>query len=175
MGDDEVGQTVTYFEAWARWANGDPSLKDAVLWGMRILWWGRIGKGLAFLSGLVLIVDIIGPERIHDFSKRSAVKVGKYFPLAIGALALATMGLVAVNMVGDSDISRLANGDGPFDEAALLIPPVTIIVAFVIFLLSGGIGNATMRVMKNPKLVAIVRLASLTSFASGFHFDMLAS
>jgi hypothetical protein len=41
------------------------------LWGMPILWWGRIGKLAEFTAGLVVVLDLIGPDRLRAFGLRS--------------------------------------------------------------------------------------------------------
>jgi len=50
--------------AWNSWAHGG-SVADSVLWGMRILWWGRIGKIAEVVSALTVIAEIVGPERLR--------------------------------------------------------------------------------------------------------------
>ena len=51
----------------AAWWNGE-ELKDCVLWGHRILIWGRFGKLAEFIAALVIVIDIIGPERLNRFA-----------------------------------------------------------------------------------------------------------
>ncbi len=37
-----------------------------LIFGIKILWWGRIGKLLQFVSGLVIVTDLIGTDRIRS-------------------------------------------------------------------------------------------------------------
>ncbi|GAA0513773.1 hypothetical protein GCM10009533_10830 [Saccharopolyspora spinosporotrichia] len=37
-----------------------------------ILWWDRAGKGLQFVAGLVVLIDIYGPKRLEALRDRSA-------------------------------------------------------------------------------------------------------
>lgn len=60
---DEVG----LIEAWRRWAQGDLDVKAVQLWGMSILWWGRIGKLTALAAALTIIAEIVGPKRLRAF------------------------------------------------------------------------------------------------------------
>lgn len=39
-----------------------------ILWGLPLFWWARIGKILQFISGLVIVVEIVGVEKVKDFS-----------------------------------------------------------------------------------------------------------
>jgi hypothetical protein len=50
--------------AWSSWLAGHPAGSDS-LWGISIVGWGRAGKLLEFTAGLVILVDVIGPERIR--------------------------------------------------------------------------------------------------------------
>jgi hypothetical protein len=60
---------VSLWQAWALWLSGD-SPHEMYLWGMKILWWGRIGKFVAFAASLTIIADIIGPERLRIFGNK---------------------------------------------------------------------------------------------------------
>ena len=42
-------------------------MADRVLWGLPMLIWARIGKALQFFGALVIVVDIIGPDRLVVF------------------------------------------------------------------------------------------------------------
>jgi hypothetical protein len=57
---------VGLVEAWGKWASGELA-EEALLWGMSILWWGRIGKLTGFAAALAIIAEIIGPERLRAF------------------------------------------------------------------------------------------------------------
>jgi hypothetical protein len=72
---------VTLVQAWGDWAAGKP-IAHAHLWGLNVLWWGRIGKLGELTAGLTIVADIVGPKRIrsfghslhHRFDARSAVR-----------------------------------------------------------------------------------------------------
>jgi hypothetical protein len=55
-------------EAWRLWAQGelDP---HALLWGLQLFWWGRIGKALQLIAGAMIVIEIVGPERLRRFGE----------------------------------------------------------------------------------------------------------
>src|SRR3989442_1077505 len=55
-------------DAWRMWSSGDLDGGDQ-LWGVSILWWGRIGKLAEFVAALTIVAEIIGPEKIKGFGK----------------------------------------------------------------------------------------------------------
>jgi hypothetical protein len=57
---------ITFSEAWKLWLSDNLSA-DAVLWGISIFWWERIGKVMQFLGATTIVADIIGPEKIRKF------------------------------------------------------------------------------------------------------------
>ena len=56
---------TSYLEAWSYWASGE-KIDDQLLWGMEILWWGRIGKVVGLISALAVVAEIIGPKRLRE-------------------------------------------------------------------------------------------------------------
>lgn len=66
-------EAVDYFDAWARWFDGN-EVKNLTMGGIQILWWARIGKLMQFAAGLVIVLDLIGPERLAA----AARKLGGY-------------------------------------------------------------------------------------------------
>lgn len=56
---------VGLFEAWKLWISGN--IQNSMLWGMEILWWGRMGKLFQFAAALAIIAEIIGPDRLRIF------------------------------------------------------------------------------------------------------------
>jgi hypothetical protein len=62
-------QTVSFWQAWGLWFDGQ-SVSGFRLWGLPVLWWGRIGKLGQFTGGLVAIIDIVGVARITAWGER---------------------------------------------------------------------------------------------------------
>lgn len=56
---------ISYLDAWHRWLNGE-NVSGFYLWGLQILWWGRIGKLISFFSALAVVTEIVGPERLRN-------------------------------------------------------------------------------------------------------------
>lgn len=63
-----AGQETDLFQAWAQWYSHQ--VVDNILWGRPIWWWGRIGNVLMFVSGMTLVADLVGPERISAFAEQ---------------------------------------------------------------------------------------------------------
>ena len=55
-------------KAWGSWSSGELK-QDYPLWGIKIFWWGRIGKFVAVIGASTIIVDIIGPERLRSLGE----------------------------------------------------------------------------------------------------------
>src|SRR5687767_9320326 len=52
------------FEVLSVWFSGKPTSASIVL-GVPMLWWGRFGKLLQFAAASVVLLDLIGPERLR--------------------------------------------------------------------------------------------------------------
>ena len=57
---------ITFSETWKLWLS-DNLPADAILWGISIFWWERIGKVMQFLGATTIVADIIGSEKIRQF------------------------------------------------------------------------------------------------------------
>jgi hypothetical protein len=92
------GRMDTLLEALNSWRLGYEVDQQAVMFGLRLIWWGRIGKALTFLAGATIVLDIIGPERIAEWS-RSRIRIAprtsrmvKYsFGMAVAGVAILTL------------------------------------------------------------------------------------
>jgi hypothetical protein len=60
------GDGVGLLEAWRVWFSGD-STEHLMVCGSSLLWWGRIGKVIEFVSGLYIVAEIVGENRIKAF------------------------------------------------------------------------------------------------------------
>ncbi|MFG1926835.1 hypothetical protein [Cryptosporangium sp. NPDC048952] len=58
-----------FIDAWQIWLSGK-EVADAPLWGKTVLFWARAGKLLQFIAGLVVIIDLIGPEALRAHADR---------------------------------------------------------------------------------------------------------
>jgi hypothetical protein len=57
---------MTILGAWELWFQARLN-EDAVLWGLTILWWGRLGKLAEFFGAALIVADIIGPEKLRVY------------------------------------------------------------------------------------------------------------
>jgi hypothetical protein len=57
-----------YLQAWSVWFSGEHT-EHLRLWGISMLWWGRIGKFMEFFAACSILTEIIGPERLRAFGK----------------------------------------------------------------------------------------------------------
>lgn len=61
-------ESVNLIEAWQMWFAGEQTI-DRDMWGIQILWWGRIGKVIGLAGSALLIAEIIGSHRLRTFGK----------------------------------------------------------------------------------------------------------
>lgn len=52
--------------AWREWLAGHDTSQLRVF-GIAVLWWGRLGKTLEFLGGLTVVIDLLGRARMETF------------------------------------------------------------------------------------------------------------
>lgn len=64
---------ISYFGAWHHWLNGE-NVAACYLWHFPILWWGRVGKVVSFISALAVIAELIGHSRISVTSVEASPK-----------------------------------------------------------------------------------------------------
>jgi hypothetical protein len=67
---------VDYLEAWSLWWS-DNLPRDAVLFGIKVLWWGRIGILLELIGSMTIIAELVGATRLREFgqSLRGAITI----------------------------------------------------------------------------------------------------
>lgn len=69
-----IGDGDTDFTRAARiWLDGR-SASGEPLWCKTVLWWARAGKILQFAAGLVVILDLIGPDRLRRGGQRMTAR-----------------------------------------------------------------------------------------------------
>jgi hypothetical protein len=169
---------ISYFDAWSMWLDGRSTLGNDLL-GVSMLWWGRGGKIMAFVGGLTVVLDLVGPERIRKFSGGAAGKM-KLFDgtaLAVGGLTILfvcgitfeaiSLVVIALRHFGIETIS---------DETAQMFALVPLAVSLVALpAVSEGALRGVARVLENRHLEPVVRWLAMVVAAVGFHFDLLAS
>src|SRR4051794_32158273 len=58
---------IGLLDAWVTWAHGTKLADNMNMWGAPMLVVGRVGKVVGFLGGAVVIVDLIGTDRIKEW------------------------------------------------------------------------------------------------------------
>lgn len=65
--------------AWAQWFHG-VQIPMLDLWGHKVFWWGRIGKLLQLFAALLVLLEIIGADKLKEMAasarKNSSNMVG---------------------------------------------------------------------------------------------------
>lgn len=56
-------------DLWDVWMSGE-SIASSVVLGLRVQWWGRIGKVLQLISAVVALAQLAGPERLRVVANR---------------------------------------------------------------------------------------------------------
>jgi hypothetical protein len=66
-----------YLYVWGVWSHGDAT-GHLRLWGLSVLWWGRIGKLLEFIAGLAVVLDLLDVNKMREFGERAGDRWQKY-------------------------------------------------------------------------------------------------
>lgn len=136
------------WDLWVRWWSGE-KVDGAHLWGLPVLAWARIGKGLQFAAGLTVVLDLVGPDRLRAFGQRLLVvnwtkkvtRPAEVMSLAVGLLTFLVYVGVVVLMVTSTafdwaeDVARpvkqLFEWAKPVINSFWFLAPVTIILFFI--------------------------------------------
>jgi len=193
---------VGLFEAWHQWwLIGE--VKDLQLYGMSILWWGRIGKIVQFFSALAIVVEIVGPKPFHNvaeaFHRRSVFAI----PLQIWGLSESPRftlpdSLRKVLKIGFAVLIALAVGYFTTDYISTRFS-LGIVLKVIFFMVIAGFTFVTIwmwlslvatanfllfnfavvplvdLIFDSPNLLWWVKVFSVLLLLLGFHFDLLAS
>ena len=118
-------------QAWSQWASGQ-EVSARLLWGMRILWWGRIAKIVGLVSALTVVVEIVGPTRLRAFGRslhegfRPSVAIGQIRQIARWWAEFAQWLFMRTGKTG--------KGTGELDRRG---PTVVTVLAFPLILVFG--------------------------------------
>ncbi|MGW5686469.1 hypothetical protein [Nonomuraea sp. NPDC003754] len=163
---------LSLFDAWAAWAGGI-DIRSRLLWGLEIYWWARIAKVATLIGGLIIILDIIGPERIQRYLDERK----NHAPSRIGDFVMST--LIALSLLlflfGGGALHQRDPGAGPY---VFLI--CGYIVGGVLWSRYGGrteaaIVRTIVKIFDHSAVFKYTRIISLVLLLSAFHFDLLAS
>ncbi|GAA0978493.1 hypothetical protein [Nocardiopsis tropica] len=163
---------LSLLDAWNLWWSGQ-QLTGHTLYGVPVLWLGRLGKLLAFLAGTTILLDVIGPARLMTWGRALRTeREGPYF--IVGLLGVVLLGLllliVAVALVPSAVAGRWG--------APLLIALAVLAVYPTVWLLllhgpSAVAGFGAL--LERPRFERAVRVIAVPLFLLGFALDYLAS
>jgi hypothetical protein len=75
---------ITFIEILTHWFSGEAVNTQLYLWGIKLIWWGRVSKALQYVAALFVIGEVLGPERLRNFGSG----LRNRFPRERGALYL---------------------------------------------------------------------------------------
>jgi hypothetical protein len=66
--------------AWQMWMSGQKleTCRLCSLWCLDVIWWGRLGKIIALIAGLVVLLDIAGEDKIRKLGEWLTKKTGGF-------------------------------------------------------------------------------------------------
>ena len=170
----------SWLHCWSLFFQG-AELRDTSLWGLRVVCWGRIGMLMSFFSGLIIVLDVIGPtalNRATERSRRGLMSAGDIIAKLFAAvLTLVILGAgVWVAAKHPFDPYTDAFVDNP-DEAST--NPWFILVLVVGVPIALGIWWTVPKVLfwmlQHDRVARVATITSMVLFVVGFHFEMLAS
>ncbi|MEU6780366.1 hypothetical protein ABZ912_14275 [Nonomuraea angiospora] len=169
---------IGYLDALQMWFSGNSALQDSTMYGLGMLWWGRFGKIAAFLGGMTVVLDILGPERIREYGGRLRAVPRSRTRGALTALATAGGAIVAGAMGAAAEIAT-GLGRGQLALAGLIATIVLAVGWVAISTARSKLFENTLKgvawVLEHPKSLVWWRVISLFGLVVGFHFDLLAS
>ena len=162
---------MTLGEAWAAWFSGE-DIRLSSLWGVQVLWWGRIGKIIQLCVVLLGAIELIGAKRLNQFLRVLAGTTlsawtayrrretflflfyfTSYFALIVLLVGKPNPGVMAIMLL------------------ALAPVPLGLFLHFVFVRILDRIAI----LMTHDRAYAFAQLLLVVLFVIGFHFDLLAS
>ncbi len=166
-----MSQSLSYVEAWRQWAAGD-DIEDKAMMGITILWWGRIGKIVAFVGGGTFVLDLIGPQRLREWG-RNREKVTERVAGTLVAVAFASL------LILDSDSSLFPSYNSLIWFIRIPLTIATLVAVFYVLRLVAKIGEwiaiKLCDALDHPTPALSIRVIAGGLLLIGFHFDLLAS
>jgi hypothetical protein len=193
----KMENNISILAAWALWSEGHLP-EHVLLWGQPIYFWERVGKILEFIGALVVIIDLLGPERIRRLGEK--LKIYSDNPVvAIQASWRYLFRWLSVPFLLIAFFSFWTHPQDPAYDFQLpsflhITLPRVLSVAFGIVGLAGalwvsfvafytvlgitwaaGVAYGLARVLDRENADWWLKLFWLTFLLVGFHFDLLTS
>lgn len=167
------------------WLDGRSTLGND-MFGLPMIWWGRAGKIAAFVSGMTILLDIAGPERLVSFADRLHALIQALwnralaYSFSVGAFVLA-FSWVVIWEIWSIDLPVPAGVPGLNVLVGLL---KVVVVVTLLCLAPLAVAGTVLLIDKvcaklpaifmHPRVVHI-RVVATVLLITGFHFDLLAS
>jgi hypothetical protein len=173
---------ISYYEAWGMWLDGRSTLGND-LFGVPMIWWGRLGKISAFVGGATILLDIAGAERLRQVASRVRQRKGGT-EIGIGILAsfVAWLGVLylwaqvtsTIDSTAPNSVLRILGITGAVIAYMAVVIAVCFgtVIAGAVALWKAADGLAA--VLEHPRAVHL-RVSAGLLLLFGFHFDLLAS
>lgn len=175
---------VSYGQAWHLWMSGQlPGGTE--LFGFSVFWWGRLGKRLVVVSGLIVVLDLVRESRLRAFgapemplAKRVLfMERGRTNPFQYNfsfAVSNAVVGLAMIAI-----LTHVLTNPGTTIVAKVVWIAATLVgalIAWIIVLLATrAVQVALARTLAKPRPQSILRWCAFALFLIGSHFDLLSS
>lgn len=157
---------IGLLKAWELWFQGRDIKGDGdVLWGAHMIWWSRLGVVSGFLGGLIIVLDIVGEDKLKEYGIRRWTKWSDNLALPIlfwfgmvAGCALLWIGFALDAVKGHVDRASLAMC------IAGSIPPVGIFVYY-----------RTVKILSRGRMMLFARVFALLMLLISAHFTLLTS
>ncbi len=147
---------------------------------LTILWWGRIGKVMAFLGGLTLILDLIGPERLRRLGRNHGI-IATAFVLLVFTISIVPCGILYTLLTYESAVAVFRDGytvRGALWRVAVNVVVVQGLASLILralFPLAASLADHASGALDKPTPVLGLRITAAVVIVAGFHLDLLAS
>lgn len=181
---------VGLLRAWELWLRGRDLKGDGdAMWGLGMIWWSRIGVIAGFLGGLVIVLDIVGEDRLRSYGlARWREKVAHAAPsghrilidcvVLAAALAGAAWLSVALAHLPTTPSKQGALPafptplpvDDPHNSASMVIA-----MGVLLSIAAYNLLELTIIALKSDRLMAYARAFALAMLVVSAHFTLLTS
>ncbi|WP_433038610.1 hypothetical protein [Actinomycetospora sp. CA-053990] len=162
-------QSIGLGEALSVWFSGQ-KLDGMALYGLSTVWWSRIAKIATYAAGLVVVLDIIGPERIRAYGRRLKRRVNTPQWLEATLALIFISASLAAFLSAFIEFRFLEPLRLPAVIALFAVTPVGALLGF-----DEQSASVIATVLESPRTVRVVRIASLSLLSAAFFVDLLTS
>lgn len=135
-----------------------------------MLWWGRLGKVLQLLAACVIVLEILGPERIRLFA-------GKLRTFEGGDAWMLTTFMIALVIVSVAFGLALPNPEGLLVNfiAILACMFCILLVMMILQVTAYSLLGVMADILDNPALDRIAKTLAFLALILGAHFELLST